>query len=211
MTDKDEDDKDIDDDEEKDSGDSFDFSDLFSDPNKLFKSKNFKRVFKEIFENVIKNLPTDLKNLSPEDLQKEIMKNKAKFGFKGPFMYGFNVSLGPDGPKIESFGNIKQKPYSTKPEVNENREPLVDINEEEDQIVVVAEMPGVEKEDITSKAMPHSLIISAQSKGGERKYYKEVALPKEVDPNNSKARYKNGILEVKLKKAEATPKDVDIE
>ncbi len=70
--------------------------------------------------------------------------------------------------------------------------------EEEEVIKVVAEVPGVEKDDINLNASERKLIISVDTP--QRKYYKEVDLPAEVDPKSTKASYKNGVLEVVLKK-----------
>ena len=204
---------DIDDEYDDDDGDDFDspfdFTDFFSDPSKLFNSKQFKRLFKEIFGKVMKGLPHDFQNLSPEDIQKEIMKNKDKFGF--PFMYGFNVNIGPNGkPRVDSFGNIKQKP-SGKPKVNTSREPLIEINEEADQLIVIAEMPGVIKDEVEIKATSHSLTISTKSDSLGKKYYKEIELPAAINSDYAKARLQNGILEVKLKKVDEKHTNIKID
>lgn len=205
--------KDDEEDEDEEKGDPFDFSKYFDDPkkffsdpnkflldpNKLFRSKDFRRLFKEIFEKIMNNLPSEFRNLSPEDITKEFMKNKSKFGF--PFMYGFNINIGKDGkPTIDSFGNIKAKPYSGEPEVKKVREPMTEVNEEGDQIIVICEMPGVTREEIELKATTHSLTISTKIKDKGRNYYKEVELPSAINSDYARARYTNGILEVKLKK-----------
>ena len=212
------------DDEEDDEENPFDFSKIFGDPskffsdpnkffmdpNKLFKSKDFRKLFKEIFEKMMKNLPSDLQNLSPEELMKEFNKNKSKFGFF-PMTYGFNINIGKDGkPTIDSFGNIKPKPYSGKPEVNSNREPLIEVNEEEDQIVVIAEMPGVDRDDIELKATSHSLTISTKEDANMH-YYKDIDFSSVINSEVAKARYVNGILEVRLKKIDEKHKNIRID
>ena len=59
----DEDDWDDDyDDDENISGPS-DFFKLFADPNKLFKSKQFRRLFKDVFEKISKGLPPEFQKL----------------------------------------------------------------------------------------------------------------------------------------------------
>ncbi|MFX1256930.1 MAG: archaeal heat shock protein Hsp20 [Promethearchaeota archaeon] len=200
--------EDDDEDEEDESPDPFDFYNFFSDPNKLFKSKQFKYIFKEIFENILKRLPSEFQNLSPEDIKKEFMKNKDKFG---PFMAGFNINIGPDGkPTIDSFGNIKTEPFSKKPKVKGTREPLIEVNEEEDQIIIIAEMPGVTKEDIELIATTHSLTISTKNSDFGRIYYKEIELPAPVT-TSAKARYTNGILEIKLKKVDEKHTNIKID
>jgi len=183
---------------------------FFADPKNIFNSDQFRHLFKEIFEKMSKNLPPELQGLSPEDIMKEFTKNKSKF-FKGPFMYGFNVNIGKDGkPTIDSFGNIKQKPYSGEPVVKSKREPLVEVSEETDHIVIIAEMPGEEQDDIELKATNHSLTISTK-KNANRHYYKEVELSSTINSDVAKARYVNGILEVRLKIIDETHKNIKIE
>ena len=115
----------------------------------------------------------------------------------GPYYYGISFSIGPDGkPVIREFGNIKPTRFG--PRFVEEREPLVDVMEEDDEVVVIAELPGVEKEDIDLRCDGHELIISVDTE--RRKYYKQLELPAEVDPSSARASYKNGVLEVKLKK-----------
>lgn len=207
--------KNEDDDEDEDE-EPFDFFKFFEDPskfmidpNKLFKNKDFKNLFQDIFNKILKNLPPEFQNLSPEDIVKEFMKNKSKFGF--PIMYGFNVNIGPDGrPIVDSFGNIEPISPSGKPVVKNKREPLVEVNEEEDGIIVIAEMPGVEREDIELKATSRSITISTKE-DASRHYYKEVELPTAIDSDYAKARYSNGILEIELKKIDEKHKKIKID
>ncbi|AKG90790.1 Molecular chaperone {small heat shock protein} [Geoglobus ahangari] len=111
-----------------------------------------------------------------------------------PIVRGFSIRIGPDGkPEIREFG--------TKPTIKEDidqRKPLVDVIETDEEIQVIAEMPGVNKEDIELSASETKLEIKAE--GENRKYYEVVDLPDEVDPDSAKARYNNGVLEVVLKK-----------
>ncbi|HHF56110.1 MAG TPA: Hsp20/alpha crystallin family protein, partial [Thermoplasmatales archaeon] len=68
----------------------------------------------------------------------------------------------------------------------------------DDKISVTAEVPGVKKEDIDLEVTENTLRIKVDTK--DRKYYKEVELPAEVDPKTAKATYQNGVLDVELKK-----------
>jgi HSP20 family protein len=197
------------DDDEDDIDDPLDIFKYFKDPNgifknfdpsKIFESKEFNDIFKQIFDQVYKNLPEEFQNMSPEEFLKEFTKNKSKFGVKGPFTYGFRFDFGKDGkPIVEPFGNIKKEKYTGKPEVKKDRDPLVEVSEVEDNIIVIAEMPGVTKEDIELKATSQSLTISTK-KDAVRAYYKEINLPSAINSDYAKARYTNGILEVQLKK-----------
>jgi len=78
-------------------------------------------------------------------------------------------------------------------------EPLIDILEEKKEIIVVAELAGFRKENLRIHAKNQQLILSA--KASDRKYHKSLNLPKSVISSNIQTTYKNGVLEVRLKKA----------
>jgi len=118
---------------------------------------------------------------------------------EGPYVYGFSITIGPDGkPIIQEFGNVRK--VRGKPSIVEEREPLVDVFESENEVSVVAELPGVEKDKIDVKVTEDGKTLIINASNEKRKYYKEIELPARVDPSSAKASYKNGVLEVKLKK-----------
>ena len=202
-----------DEDDEDDIESPFDFFKFFSDPNKIFKSKQFKNIFKDILEKILKGLPPEFQSFSPEEMRKYFIENKDKFPWgAGPYIAGFNLKFGPDGkPMVDSFGNIKPEPYSGKPEVNRAREPLIEVIDEEDKLVVIAEMPGVIKEDVEIKATSRSLTISTKVDSDSINYYKEIELPSPINSDYAKARLQNGILEVKLKKLDEMHKNIKVD
>ncbi len=117
-------------------------------------------------------------------------------GDKGKAVYGFSVRTGLSGtPKVESFGNIR--PTKEGPVVDDVREPMVDTFDEAAEIVVVAELPGVSEAEITVDVQDD--IVSVQTTG-KYKFAKEVLLSSPVDPASMNRSYKNGILELRLKK-----------
>lgn len=119
---------------------------------------------------------------------------------EGPYVYGFSISTDQNGkPIIREFGNIQ--PSRMGPQLREEREPLIDILSGKDEVSVVAELPGVEKNQIKLYATEKTLTISVDT--AQRKYFKELELPDNIDPRLAKATYNNGVLEVKLKKAKA--------
>jgi len=126
----------------------------------------------------------------------EMPSKEAKF--HRPYVYGFSMSVGPDGkPVIREFGNVQSSQRG--PRIREEREPLVDVMEEDKDVVILAELPGVEKNDITLHATEDHLTISVDT--AEQKYHKELTLPTLVDPESAQASYKNGVLEIRLKKS----------
>ncbi|MBP1449102.1 MAG: Hsp20/alpha crystallin family protein [Thermoproteus sp.] len=127
------------------------------------------------------------------------------------YYYGFEITMGPDGrPVVREFGNVKGRREGGGIEVLDEIEPLTDVVEEDGKIRVVAEVPGVEKDDIRVRLSEdnRTLIISAQGK--DRKYYKEVPLPAQVDPAKTKASYRNGVLTVELEKKDKERRGFEI-
>lgn len=168
--------------------------------NMNFSSDSMKKMYADIFRRM--NIdPKKMRNMSPEDIQK--MMANSKMGFQGPFVFGMNVGVGPDGkPLATSFGNVKSETRG-EPDLRAERDPMIDIYEEDGELVVVGEVPGVDKKDIELRASAHELEIIAESHDESpysRKYHKIVALPAEINPEIAKARYNNGILEVRLEK-----------
>ena len=116
----------------------------------------------------------------------------------GPFVYGYSVKIGPDGkPEVREFGNVKPSRFG-RPRVKEEREPLVDVIETDGEVHIVAELPGVEKNDIKLHGTGDTLTISVDTL--HHKYYKEITLPAKVNVKEAKTEYKNGVLEVTLPK-----------
>ncbi|MEI6420771.1 MAG: archaeal heat shock protein Hsp20 [Lentisphaerota bacterium] len=112
-------------------------------------------------------------------------------------VFGFSIKTATGGKQVvEPFGNIKKTPAG--PVVEEEREPLIDIFDEKKEIVVMAEMPGVGKNDIKIDLKGDLLEISA--KNANRNYRKEILLPAKVKSEDMTSAYNNGILEIRIKK-----------
>jgi HSP20 family molecular chaperone IbpA len=78
-------------------------------------------------------------------------------------------------------------------------QPLIDIFQEKRWVTVIAQIAGFNKETLKIDVKDQKLTLSAKAK--DRRYYKSLNLPKEVIPNVIQTNYKNGVLEIKLKKA----------
>lgn len=104
--------------------------------------------------------------------------------------------------------------------------PIVDIEEDNESIMVKAEIPGMKKEDIKVSVQSNMLTITGERKREsetksktfhrvERSYGKfsrMITLPTDVDSDKVKANYKDGILSITLPKPEAVkPKHIDVE
>lgn len=78
-------------------------------------------------------------------------------------------------------------------------EPLIDVLEEKNEIIIVAEFAGFKRESLKIHVKNQQLTLSAEAL--DRKYHKSLNLPKRVIPSNVRTTYKNGVLEIRLKKA----------
>ncbi|EMA31884.1 Hsp20/alpha crystallin family protein [Halobiforma nitratireducens] len=76
----------------------------------------------------------------------------------------------------------------------------VDIHDTDDEIRVVADLPGVEKNNIELECDGKTLTISASSE--HREYDERVSLPRRVNEHTASATYNNGVLEVVFEPAE---------
>lgn len=110
---------------------------------------------------------------------------------------------------------------------NELREPLTDIMDEGGELVALMEIPGANKDNIVVSVTPTVLKVKSEEKedeeGREEEYYyrerrqsgfyRAISLPTEVIPEQVKANYKNGVLEIRMKKKvkEIPGKDIKIE
>ena len=115
-------------------------------------------------------------------------------------VYGFNikVGLGEEGIKVEPFGNLHKDERTGEAVVSEISEPLVDVFEEDEYVLVVAEMPGVAGEDVDLALKDDILTIAGER--GQKKYRKEILLPQSFTSEQLSCTCRNGILEVKLNK-----------
>ncbi len=173
----------------------FDKDPFFGDIDRVF--REMEKMMEEEFKNFTEKVPKEYvkeRKLPDGSIAKEF----------GPFVYGYSMKIGPDGkPDIREFGNIKKGLKGT-PQVKEEREPLVDVIDSNNDIRVVVELPGVEKSDIKLHGTENTLEINVNVP--QCKYYKEIQLPEKVKVKDAKSSYKNGVLEVILPKAEAPKK-----
>jgi HSP20 family protein len=126
---------------------------------------------------------------------------KGKDGKEVKGIYGFTVKVGlgdDNKPRVEPFGNIRKDRESGRTVVQEIREPAIDIFEEDDHILVVAEMPGVALGDVKITVEDDLLTISAER--GDKKYRKEVLLPASTTREKTEVTSNNGVIEIKCSK-----------
>jgi HSP20 family protein len=139
-----------------------------------------------------------------EAVRKGISETRGSFG---PFMAGFSFKLGPEGkPSIQFFGDSPTH-------AGGYRSPLTEqiMDEKSGTLRLLLDMPGVEKSDIEVSVAEDSVVVKTDR--GDRKYRAEMGLRARVNPDNGKAEYRNGVLEISLPlrdKANKGYKRVDI-
>lgn len=112
-------------------------------------------------------------------------------------VYGVSIRTDIGGtPRVERFGNIRRTDDG--PVVAPTREPLLDLMDEGDELLVVAELPGVDEAEVLVTL--HGDILAIETTGA-RRYARELVLPVPVIADSLRRLYRNGILELRLAKS----------
>jgi HSP20 family protein len=121
----------------------------------------------------------------------------------------------------ESFNRLFREP-----EPGRGWTPSIDVFESETEVVLKADLPGVEQKDIEVKIENDTLTLKGErafAKEDEAHGYRRIertygtfarhfTVPESADTANVKAEYKNGVLTVRLAKKEiAKPKTIPVE
>ena len=116
--------------------------------------------------------------------------------FKGMYGFSVKVGLGGDEMKVEPLGNLKVDRNAREGVVvAEVREPAVDVLEEADHVLIVAEMPGVGAADV--KLEVHDDVLTVAAAAGDKKYRKEVLLPRPCPRDRMTLSCNNGIVRIR--------------
>ena len=134
-----------------------------------------------------------------ESLNRRIEDMFSQMDMTGPDVktYGYTMYQGPDGVRhVKEFGNSGSRLNALSS--GDSGDFFTDVMEEDSVVRAVAEIPGVDKEDISLSCTGNVLSIKVNSPN--RKFEKDLALPCEVDVDSAKAEYNNGLLEVTMDK-----------
>ena len=106
--------------------------------------------------------------------------------------------------EIENYNRIPTKRFTTR------KQQIGSVEDRDTEIVLSADLPGIEKKDIELKVDTHSIAFSAKTE--ERNYDYGQSFDFELNPEEVKATFVNGVLDVVVKKAEGTQgKSIEIE
>ena len=120
------------------------------------------------------------------------------------------------GHFLDDFFNLQKQDDSSCIETS-SWSPLVDIKEEKDCFLVIADIPGVNKEDVSISLEQHVLTLKGERQfektehhqgytrreRAQGQFYRRFSLPQTADDAKITARYTHGVLEIKIPKKEA--------
>jgi HSP20 family protein len=111
-------------------------------------------------------------------------------------LYDVSVRVGgrtpPTMPRAGSIPRVVRR----RAPAEDTREPVVDVFDEPDSVIVVAQLPGVAQHAAHWSCRERRLTIRADS--ADRKYAKELELPAAVDEEQAMSSFVNGVLEITL-------------
>jgi HSP20 family protein len=135
--------------------------------------------------------------------------------------------LSPFSEMERMMEDFMRRPFSMFPmmwpltaKIEETLSPAIDVFEEDNAVVVKAELPGMKKEDISVELSNGILKIKGEKKREEKvekkNYYRterslgsferRISLPAETQVDKAKASFKDGLLEIKIPKSEEAKK-----
>lgn len=134
---------------------------------------------------------------------------------------------------MDPFNTIEQMidemwrswPFRTTRETGAFLRPAMDVIENDKELILRVDLPGLKPEDVNVSVEDHTLTISGRfgdtiEREGERYHYRErrtgqfersVRLPNTVDPEKAEANFENGVLSITFEKLpQAQPKQITI-
>lgn len=128
---------------------------------------------------------------------------------------------------IRDFDRLFDDFFLSKPtSLFENKwEPVIDVEEDKKSINITAEVPGISEKDLDVRIENNYLILSGEKKEekeekkenylfSERKFgsfYRSIALPRGINTDKIKAKYKKGVLKIEIpKEGTEEPKKITI-
>jgi HSP20 family protein len=121
-------------------------------------------------------------------------------GKEARMVFGYTLKMGEHGVSAEQFGDMAAEPASRASQTGaapDARQPIAEVFEDGDEIIVVAELPGADPAQIVCQVEGLAVRIEA---GGTRRYRKTLALPAAVMAETMQTGFQNGILELRLRR-----------
>jgi HSP20 family protein len=142
----------------------------------------------------MEDIPGDSFRKLQEILEQMIRESMEQGNFMAQPM-GFTIVIRGGGP-------LSPGQFGVAPENGGAIEPLIEVHEEEGEILVLAELPGVSEDQVRFDLEEGALRIAASD--GDRRFVGRAELPP-VDPDSLRASCRNGVLEVRFRRIPETP------
>jgi len=125
-----------------------------------------------------------------------------------------------DSMRRDFFGRMFEEPLRrARSRAGElERTPVVDMRDTGTEIVVSAELPGVDPKDVEVQCTEDALTLRAESRAEEARegetyrsvsrFFRQIPLPKGLELDQAKASFKNGLLAIRLPRSQAEPSRV---
>lgn len=149
--------------------------------------KDIKKLL-EMFEKLGKEFDTEFEDLDNEDLNDNLFGNSSD-----------NIS-----DFLNNHPLVDGMQTNGKMGVSDFAEPLYEVVEEDEEVVVIADVPGFEDDQISLRADENQVRIDAESTDSMRRESMShvFSLPCEVVPEEADATLENGVLTVTLPRVE---------
>ena len=145
-----------------------------------------------------------------EDIFKDLerMLKSMEDRYTKEWHWGWTFTIGPDGiPRFRQFGNPPSRRDIIEDKV---RQPYYDVIEENDDIDITIELPGISKKDISIELLDNNTKLYVSAKNEEREYKATIYLPQRVKDEPKRSTFKNGILNIIFEKDRSKAKSINI-
>jgi HSP20 family protein len=120
-------------------------------------------------------------------------------GKRKPLFFSIGVKMEPNGNiRIDKMGNFPHRPFRKKRRLQDNREPLSEVIETENEITLTLEVPNAKGNDLRVKVSENKVVVST---GSPANFYKEFLFDSKIIPAKASSSFRNGIAEINLQKA----------
>jgi HSP20 family protein len=149
--------------------------------------------------NLVEKL-TDLAQTAQEmqqsgEFEKIVEGRRVRTSYGMRVRVGLNENGSNDATHVEPVAKTRRESPAQQAPVQEVREPAVDIFEEDDHLLLIAEMPGIAAEDVQLDVQEDILTLTAAQ--GEKRYRKEVLLPASYPQDKMQITSNNGVVEIR--------------
>jgi HSP20 family molecular chaperone IbpA len=96
---------------------------------------------------------------------------------------------------------MPQRPFRNPSVLDETREPLTDIFQDDKTVNIYLELPGVNKEDIQLNVTKGNVEVKTKD------FYKTIDIPENIDLTKASSKYNNGVLIITIPKKKSSTND----